>query len=282
MIFSARNVPAGDRNQVSEGSVSGHIPGVRYHTDYYIGRPGMGMALLLAAGYDSRGELNQENPTMTFIPWRLKNFISEHFPLLYHLLRNAGAPANSVEHWDAALALSWDDPIRHWPGKNALIASLVPADAAVLDVGCGNGSVLRYLQSQGFTELHGLEISRYAIRRLNICGIKMHNGVLPSIPLPDASFDAVIASQVLEHIIRRRRFMTEIRRVLKPGGRAFIFVPDNCLGPIDEKEHVIRYNIDSLRKFVSKYFLLINIESIRDPNHPMPILFAHVQRQSEL
>ena len=217
---------------------------------------------------------------MTLIPWRLKNFVSEHFPLLYHLLQNAGAPANSAEHWDAALERSWDDPIRSWPGKNALIASLVRADAAILDVGCGNGSTLRHLQGLGYTDLHGLEISPYAIRRLGACGINMHSGVLPSIPLPDASFDAVIASQVLEHIIRRRRFVSEIRRVLKPGGDAFIFVPDNCLGPIDEKEHVIRYNIDTLRKFVSRHFLLINIESIRDPNHQMPILFAHVQRQS--
>ena len=104
---------------------------------------------------------------MTLIPWRLKNFVSEHFPLLYHLLRNAGAPANSAEHWDAALERSWDDPIRSWPGKNALIASLVRADAAILDVGCGNGSTLRHLQGLGYTDLHGLEISPYAIRRLD-------------------------------------------------------------------------------------------------------------------
>lgn len=38
---------------------------------------------------------------MPFIPWRVKNFLSEHFPLLYHLSVNLGARGNSPEHRDA-------------------------------------------------------------------------------------------------------------------------------------------------------------------------------------
>ena len=216
---------------------------------------------------------------MTIIPWRIKNFFSNHFPLAYHVLRNVGEPANSAEHWDARLAQTWDDPGRRWPAKNALVASLVAPDSSILDVGCGNGGMLRDLQAKGFSALHGLEISSYAIDRLAACGIKMHYGNLPLIPLPVAMFDVVIASQVLEHIIRRRRFVTEISRVLRPGGQAFFFVPDNCLGPIDEKEHVIRYNVDSLKRFLGQYFRLIKVESMRDPNHAMPILFAHVEKR---
>jgi SAM-dependent methyltransferase len=210
------------------------------------------------------------------IPWRAKNFVSEHFPLLYHLVANIGVSGNSPEHWNRRLEDTWDAVARKWPTKDKLIESLTSPSDAVLDIGCGDGSILRYLKQQGYRDLHGLEISDYAIRRLRAEGINMHYGVLPGVPLPDASFDVVIASQVLEHVIRRRRFLSEIRRVMKPGGRCLIFVPDNCLGPISEPEHVIKFDSRSLRNLLSRFFEILSLESIRDENHPMPVLFAHV------
>lgn len=217
---------------------------------------------------------------MDYLPWRVKNFISQHFPLLYHLAANAGVKGNSTAHWDARLAETWDTGSRQWPTKNQLIASLTRPSEVILDIGCGNGSILRHLKSRGYRDLHGLEISDYAIRRLRADGIEMHFGQLPSIALPAAQYDVVIASQVLEHIIRRRRFLQEVRRVLKPGGRAFIFVPDDCLGPIDEREHVIKYDARSLRKVLEAYFNVVALDSMRDENYAMPILFAHVTKHA--
>jgi SAM-dependent methyltransferase len=215
---------------------------------------------------------------MPIIPWRIKNLLSENFPLLYHIAVNLGTRGNSTEHWDRLLAQGWDASGRHWPTKNKLIASLTESAEAILDVGCGTGSILRYLKSCGYTNLHGLEISDYAIKRLRGEGIKMHFGVLPEIALPDDTYDVVIASQVLEHVIRRRRFVSEIRRVLKPGGRAFIFVPDDCLGPIDEPEHVVKFNTRSLQKLLEKYFSVVAINSMHDENFDMPVLFAHLEK----
>ena len=215
---------------------------------------------------------------MPIIPWRLKNFLSGHFPLLYHIAVNVANQGNSPEHWDARLSETWDDPARRWPTKNELIASLTRPYEVIADIGCGNGSILLHLKACGYSNLHGIEISRYAIRRLQEEGITMHFGLVPSIPLPDATFDVVIASQVLEHVIRRRRFLREIARVLKPDGRAFIFVPDNCLGPIDEPEHVAIYNAQSLRKLLEVEFRVVTLQSMRDANHSMSVLFAHVTR----
>jgi SAM-dependent methyltransferase len=215
---------------------------------------------------------------MTLIPWRVRNFLSERFPLLYHLVVNAGVGGNSPKHWDLRLAQSWDAPDRHWPTKNELIASLTKPSDVVLDIGCGNGSMLRHLQGLGYRHLQGLEISGYAIKRLRGEGIEVHYGALSSIALPEASFDVVIASQILEHIIRRHRFLSEMRRILKPGGRALIFVPDDCLGPISEPEHVIKYNARSLRECLEPYFTIIRLDSMRDVNHPMSILFAHAAK----
>jgi SAM-dependent methyltransferase len=215
---------------------------------------------------------------MILVPWRVKNFLSERLPLLYHLVVNVGLSGNSQEHWDLALAQSWDSAEMQWPTKNDLIASLTKPSNVILDIGCGNGSMLRHLQGLGYRHLHGLEISGYAIQRLRGEGIEMHYGVLPSIPLPEASFDVVIASQVLEHVIRRRRFLSEMRRILKAGGRALIFVPDDCLGPISEPEHVIKYNAHTLREFLERYFTVISLDSMHDVNHTISVLFAHVEK----
>jgi len=215
---------------------------------------------------------------MNLVPWKFKNFISEHFPLLYHLAVNVSGRRHTPEHWNQRLARTWDSPQRQWPTKNGLIASLVKPSDLILDIGCGNGGILRHLRSLGYRHLHGLEISDYAIQRLRNAGIEMHRCVLPLIPLPDNSFDVVIASQVLEHIIKRGRFLSEMQRVLKPGGQALVFVPDNCLGPISEPEHVIKYTAETLQKVLRQHFTVVRLESMRDANHPMPILFAQIEK----
>jgi SAM-dependent methyltransferase len=52
-----------------------------------------------------------------------------------------------------------------------------------------------------------------------------HNVDLTKLPFPDRSFDCVYASHVLEHISDDRKALSEIRRVLKPGGLAILPVP---------------------------------------------------------
>ena len=55
-----------------------------------------------------------------------------------------------------------------------------------------------------------------------------------------------------------------------------IFVPDNCMGPISEPEHVIKYDSRTLRSLMQAHFSIVALTSIRDKNHEMPVLFAHV------
>ncbi len=215
---------------------------------------------------------------MNVLPYRVRKVISDRFPLIYHLVANIGLSGNSVEHWNERLRETWD--ARDWPTKVDRIAELTRPEDAILDVGCGNGSILRRLAERGYAELHGFELSDYAVERLRASGITMWQGRLPELAVPDASFDVVIASQVLEHVIRRGRLMDEIARVLKPGGRAFVFVPDDCLGPIDESEHVIKYTRDSLRRFLARTFDVRSVETMHDANFTMPLLFAQVQKAS--
>lgn len=210
------------------------------------------------------------------LPWRVRKVISDRLPLLYHLAANAGASGNSVEHWNRRLQETWNS--REWPTKTERIRALTSPGDAILDIGCGSGSILRNLAEHGYTDLSGMELSDYAVQRLRASGINMWHGSIPNLSIPDARFDVVIASQVLEHVIRRGRFVREIARILKPGGRALIFVPDDCLGPIDEREHVIKYTAESLNRFLGKTFEIDSIESMRDANFAMSLLFAQVRK----
>lgn len=164
------------------------------------------------------------------IPWRIKAFFSQHFPLGYHLLANLRSQNKSEEYWDYAFDVSWQAESRHWPTKNKLIKALTSPADCILDVGCGTGILLRYLKEYDYENLEGLEISRRAVEVLGQCGITMHHAQLSNLPPLNHQYNTVIASQVLEHIIRRQKFLRSLQRILKPDGTLIIFVPDNLPG----------------------------------------------------
>ena len=211
------------------------------------------------------------------IPWRVKKFVSDHFPLFYHRIINIGVGVNDDRYWDEIYEREWDSPARVWPTKNRLIESKTSPDDHILDIACGTGSILRYLKDRGYRNLHGTEISSLCVERLRGLGIDMFSTVLPRIECGDHLFDVVIASQILEHVIKRKQFLTEIRRVLKPGGQCFIFVPDDCLGPISEPSHVVKFTRKSLARELSQVFDDFEITSMKDENFTMSILYAHIR-----
>jgi ubiquinone/menaquinone biosynthesis C-methylase UbiE len=215
---------------------------------------------------------------MNIIPWRVRSAISDRFPLIYHLTSNLFRKREGAEYWDKNLAEWWGHDVRRWPTKSRIISERCKPDSTLIDIACGNGSILRDLRALGFQNLSGLEISHYAVNRLREEGFSMFHGVLPRIPLPDQTFDVVIASQVLEHIIRRSTFASEISRIMKPGGQAFIFVPNDCLGPIDEPEHVIKYNRKTFESFLKRHFDDVSVEVIKDTNFAMTVLLGHVKK----
>jgi 2-polyprenyl-3-methyl-5-hydroxy-6-metoxy-1,4-benzoquinol methylase len=55
-----------------------------------------------------------------------------------------------------------------------------------------------------------------------------HRADINQVPLPDASYDVVIAHHVLEHVDNDRQAMSELFRLLRPGGLAVLSVPINA------------------------------------------------------
>jgi SAM-dependent methyltransferase len=95
----------------------------------------------------------------------------------------------------------------------------------VLDVGCGRGVVLGALADLGL-EVHGVELSESAARGADPRAQVRIARDLAEAGYPSSHFDQVLFWHVLEHLDRPRETLEEVRRILRPGGRLIVAVPN--------------------------------------------------------
>lgn len=97
----------------------------------------------------------------------------------------------------------------------------------VLDVGCGRGDTLAWLQRWG-ADVRGTQVSATAAQfaRELVGSDRIFAGELADAAYPAASFDCVTLWHVLEHVPAPLSLLKEIRRILKPGGFVYIEVPN--------------------------------------------------------
>lgn len=119
------------------------------------------------------------------------------------------------------------------PYFRRMMSRYFPADknAAILELGCGHGALVHTLQQAGFHNVRGVDGSPQqvdAARRMGIAGVK-EGLVLDALRAEtDASLDVVIAFDVIEHFSKDEliALVDEVVRVLRPGGRWIIHVPN--------------------------------------------------------
>lgn len=96
----------------------------------------------------------------------------------------------------------------------------------VLDVGCGSGSFLLALQAAGW-RCSGVEIDPGAVDAAHQAGlIGVRQGDLVQAGFPDSSIDVVRFWHSLEHLRSPRAALAEARRILRPGGKLVVGVPN--------------------------------------------------------
>ena len=101
----------------------------------------------------------------------------------------------------------------------------LPRGARALDLGCGRGVLLSGLLAAG-CETHGVEISRDAVAGIDPRAKIRIASRLAEAAYPDRHFDLVVLWHVLEHLPDPVETLREVRRILKPGGRLVIAVPN--------------------------------------------------------
>jgi SAM-dependent methyltransferase len=110
----------------------------------------------------------------------------------------------------------------HW-----LLGRLEPG-ATVLDLGCGAGTDLLIAAQMVGPEGRAIGIdmtpamlarARESAAAIGLENVELHEGLIETLPLADASVDAVISNGVIDLIVDKDAVFAEIDRVLRPGGR---------------------------------------------------------------
>ncbi len=109
-----------------------------------------------------------------------------------------------------------------------LAADVEPAEARILEIGCGTGRWLAELVIEPARRCYGLDPSAGMLRqaRQRTAPIRLIQGRGEHLPIPADSFDLLYAVNVIHHITGQRAFIEEAYRVLRPGGRLAVIGMD--------------------------------------------------------
>jgi SAM-dependent methyltransferase len=121
---------------------------------------------------------------------------------------------------------SEDPDYRHWSDEFQFALDRIGPQDRVLDVGCGYGYFVERAGER--TDTSGIEANAHSQRRAAARGLDVRHGTAEAFADELAgAFDVVCAFQTLEHIYGAGRFLKALRRMLKPGGRLMVSVPNN-------------------------------------------------------
>jgi SAM-dependent methyltransferase len=112
--------------------------------------------------------------------------------------------------------------------RGFLLAELRPGDRA-LDLGSGAGDFTAEI-AKAAAHVVGVDVAEAAVARAGAAHPGLDFRLTPidgPLPLEDGAFDVVWASEVIEHIGDTARWLSEVRRVLVPGGRLLVTTPSH-------------------------------------------------------
>lgn len=152
---------------------------------------------------------------------------------------------------------SWIPLQRYWQRRRfRIIQDFVPTSGRVLDIGCGSSRIVQNLP-RGV----GMDLAIRKLRWLRGPGRMLLQADMNHLPFGGRAFDAVVCSEVIEHVPREEVRLSEQVRVLAPGGLLILGTPDYgrrlwralewTYGKVFPggyaKEHINRYTYQELR-----------------------------------
>lgn len=130
----------------------------------------------------------------------------------------------------------------------------------ILELGSGEGygvSILAPLASKY------LAIDKFDSIIPAIAQVEFKKMMLPSLQgIEDNSFDYAVTFQVIEHIKDDKKFVSEIHRVLKPGGKLLVSTPNIKMTLSRNPWHIREYNSDQLKAKLSENFAEVQMKGV--------------------
>jgi SAM-dependent methyltransferase len=162
--------------------------------------------------------------------------------------------------------------------RRAFLAGAVRAGDRALDLGSGAGDFTAALAEEGASAV-GIEIAEAAVRRARSRHPGLDFRLAPidgPLPLKDCSLDLVWCSEVIEHVADTGPWLSEVRRVLAPGGRLLLTTPSHgrlrvAVGGVERfseplGDHLHLYTRRSLAGLLGEFgFSAITVRAVGGP-----------------
>lgn len=144
---------------------------------------------------------------------------------------------------------------RHEAAYRWLTATGLTSTGRILEAGCGEGYGAGLIAASGTATVVGLDYDTAAIRHVRKrYEIPCAQGNLVQTGFADDSFDLVVSMQTIEHLWEQPRFITECRRVLRPGGTLVLSTPNRLTFPSGNWYHTTELTGPELAKLVGAEF----------------------------
>jgi ubiquinone/menaquinone biosynthesis C-methylase UbiE len=160
-----------------------------------------------------------------------------------------------------------------------------------LDLGCGTGEFTEALARAGADAI-GVDVAEAALARARARHPELEFHLVPfdgPLPFEDGSFDLVWSSEVIEHVADTGQWLSEVRRVLAPGGRLLVTTPSHgrlrvAFGGVERfseplGDHLHLYTRASLRTLLREFgFGEITVRAVEGPPLLSRMLLARAVR----
>jgi ubiquinone/menaquinone biosynthesis C-methylase UbiE len=134
----------------------------------------------------------------------------------------------------------------------------------ILDAGCGNGRHCKHIlrRADADAQISAFDLSQRMLKRANrrVKSKRIHYlaADLTRLPYPDAFFDAIVCGWVLEHLPDPRPGLSELTRILQPGGKLLLMTTEDTLAGSMSSNlwHCRTYNRHELRRVCGEVGLI--------------------------
>ena len=174
---------------------------------------------------------------------------------------------------------------------------------SVLEVGCGTGMILKEIAPHAARAV-GLDLSPGMLQTARARGLHVVNASATSIPFPDAEFDLAYSFKVLAHVERIGAAMSEMARVVRPGGHVIaefynpwslrylvkrLKRPTQIAGATTDESVYTRYDsLSAIRGYLPRALSIVDLRGVRvvtpfSQVHRLPLVgraFAELERLS--